>query len=191
LAVYAFVNWPAQTRDPNTVFPKVMADNTHGYYLARNRWRDGNDILVATLFKRGPGGYKSGAVRPGTFVWGLGEKFGFGRLGKATTHFRAAADGSMELADSEGNALAVDYSGASGAPALIVINGRGAVPANPKIQLTEFTVGEGVTLSVLTLSEGPHPLPVQSGAVISVGQQTVALADGKLSFKTFAPLQGN
>ena len=41
-----------------------------------------------------------------------------------TSHFRAAQDGSMELADEKGNALAVDLSGASGAVAMVAHLGK-------------------------------------------------------------------
>ena len=186
LAVYAFVNWPAETKDPDDVLPHVIADNIHGYYVARNRWQDKDDILVTTLFKRGPSGYKSGKVSAGTMVWGPGVKARFGRLGGATTHFRAGQDGSMELADDKGNALAVDYSGAAGVTAVILATDSQKLNAGARGKLTELAAGDK-TISVLTFSEGEHPTPTVSGDVITIGSQTVRYSDGKLTFSKFTP----
>ncbi len=88
-AIYALVNWPAKALPPNKVLPNVMVDDIHGYYVCRNRWQDGDDTVVTTLLKRGPGGYKSGRVQRGTIVWSYGRKMNFGGLSGKTTHFRA------------------------------------------------------------------------------------------------------
>ena len=186
LAVYAFVNWPAKETDPDEVLPKVIVDEPHGYYLARNRWQDKDDIVVTTLLKRGPSGYKSGKVSKGTQVWGLGEKLGFGGLSGKTTHFRAGADGSMELADEGGNALVVDFSGASGAAGLVAQVGGGKVSGGKKAKLTELKVGD-TTVQILTLAEGEHPTPTAEGDAIKVGNQTIKVEKGKLTLERFTP----
>jgi hypothetical protein len=186
LLVYSFVNWPAHSLPPDEVFPRVIVDDRHGYYLARNRWRDANDLLVTTLLKRGPSGYKSGSVPSGTIVWGLGQRFGFGGLRGNTSHFRAGQDGSMELADDGGRALVVDFSGASGAPALIAHTGAVRQTPTGKARLTALTVG-GTTVNILTLSEGEHPVATAAGNTVSVGQQILNVAPGRLTLETFAP----
>ena len=127
-AIYAFVNWPEKILEPDKVLPKVMVDDIHGYYVCRNRWQDQDDTVVTTLLKRGPGGYKSGQVARGNIVWSFGRKVNFGGLSGKTTHFRAGADGSMELADEKGGSLVVNFSGASGAPVLLAATGKITVP---------------------------------------------------------------
>jgi hypothetical protein len=186
LAVYAFVNWPDEQQDPDEVLPHVMADDIHGYYVARKQWHDKNDILVTTLLKRGPNGYKSGKVRRGTVVWGLGEKFPFGSLQGKTTHFRAGADGSMELADENGNALAVDYSGASAAEALIVATGAHGVFQKPMMKVHGMSI-DGTPVTVLTLTSGEHAQPKLEGGAITVGGQIIRLVNGKLTLQQFTP----
>jgi hypothetical protein len=183
LMVYSFVNWPDKATDPNDILPKAFADNTHGYYVARNRWKDGDDVLVTTLLMRGPRGYKSKEVKPGTMVWGYGERFNFGTLLGKTTHYRASADGSMELADEKGNALVVDFSGSSGAPALLAT--LGDVPVNAKKGVATVLPLGDVKVTLLTLSEGTQPPPAVSNNVITLGKQTIKLDDGHLSLGTF------
>jgi hypothetical protein len=184
LAVYAFVNWPETVLDPDEVLPKVMVDDRHGYYVARNHWQDRDDVVVTTLLKRGPGGYKSGAVHGGTLVWGFGEKRSFGGLKGKTTHYRAGQDGSMELADEGGNALVVDFSGASGAPALVAALGSVKATAGKKSKVTELTIG-GATVTVLTLSAAEHPTPTAAGEAITIGKQTIKLSSGHLVLGQF------
>ena len=110
----------------------MIVDDIHGYYVCRNRWQDEDDTVVTTLLKRGPGGYKSGKVQKGNIVWSFGRKMNFGGLSGKTTHFRAGADGSMELADEKGESLAVDFSGSSGAPVLVAATGKINFPRIPK-----------------------------------------------------------
>jgi hypothetical protein len=189
LAVYAFVNWPDKSMDPDEVLPRAFADDKHGYYLSRNRWENGDDVLVTSLLKRGPGGYKSGAVRSGTIVWGFGERFNFGGLTGKTSHYRASADGSMELADDKGNALVVDYSGASGAPALVAMLGE-AKAGGKKAALTVLPVG-AAKVSVLTFSDGAQPTPTATEKGVTIGKQVIKLENGHLSLGTFTPAPAN
>lgn len=184
LAIYAYVNWPEKRTDPDEVFAKTLVDDTHGYYLTRNGWNDGNDILVSTLLKRGPGGYKSGAVRAGTMVWGFGEKLNFGGLGGKTEHYRASADGSIELADEKGNALVVDFSKASGAAAVIAAKGDIKAGAPKKGALTVVDAG-GEKVSVLVLNEAAPPAPTANGKTITIGGQTITLEGNVLKLTKF------
>ncbi len=182
LLVYAFVNWPATKINPGEVLPRVIADDRHGYYVARNRWQDKDDVVVTTLMKRGPGGYKSGAVTAGTMVWGLGDKFGLGRLGGKTAYFRAGQDGSMELADEAGNALVVDF---SGAVPVVAVTGE-QKPGGKNTKTTTLDAA-GTKVTVVTLAEKDHPAPNVSGNKITIGAQTITIGDGKLTLAKFTP----
>ena len=191
-AIYAFVNWPDTTLEPEKVLPKVMVDDIHGYYVCRNRWQDGDDTVVTTLLKRGPSGYKSGRVQKGNIVWSFGRKLSFGGLSGKTTHFRAGADGSMELSDEKGESLVVDFSGASGAPVLFAATGKINLPRGPKGKVDIASVhvvnAGGMEFTVLTFSPSPREKPTvkADGAEIVVGRQTIKVADGKLGLSRFA-----
>jgi hypothetical protein len=186
LAVYAFVNWAEQSTDPDEILPRVAADSVHGYYAARNRWQDGDDIIVTALLKRGPAGYKGGKVERGIRVWGLGADFRLGGLaGKETRVFRAAADGSLILATETGQSLLVDFGGSSGADALLVVNDpQIEIETRGPVRCTPATVG-GQTLCVVTLTPGTHPEVQVTADAITIGRQTVAVVDGVLTLKTF------
>ena len=180
-AVYAFVNWPVGVEpvNPARLMPKAVADEIHGYYMFRNRWRDENDILVTALLGRGPRGYKR--VRDTSVtVWGLGRRTRFGRLSGKTTYFKSAKDGSAVLA-TEGHCLAVDFSGASGSPLLLV--GVGSSFAGAKA--TSVKAG-GQTFHVMTLQKGDPPQPRPDGQKIVIGKQTVTYDGGKLVLGTMA-----
>ena len=72
-AVAAFVNWPigVGAKNPAGVLPQAMEDRTHGYYCFRNRWKDGDDIVVTALLGYGPKGDYKPKFGP-VVVWGLG-----------------------------------------------------------------------------------------------------------------------
>ena len=194
-AIYAFVNWPEKTLEPDKVLPKVIVDDIHGYYVCRNRWQDQDDTVVTTLLKRGPAGYKSGRVQRGNIVWSYGRKMAFGSLSGKTTHFRAGADGSMELSDEKGESLVVDFSGTSGAPVLLAATGKITLPRGPKgkvdIAAAQVVNAGGEDLTVLTFSppRGEKPPVRTDGTAVSVGKQTITVAAGKLSLGQFTEAQ--
>jgi len=194
-AVYAFVNWPETTLEPDKVLPKVMVDDIHGYYVCRNRWQDADDTVVTTQLKRGPGGYKSGRVQKGNIVWSFGRKMSFGSLSGKTAHFRAGADGSMELADEKGESLAIDFSGNCGAPVLVAATGKISIPRGPKGKLdiasAQVVNAGGRDVTVLTFSPPPGEKPAvkADGAEITVGKQTIKAAGGKLSLRQFTGVE--
>jgi hypothetical protein len=119
-----------------------------------------------------------GAVRPGTIVWGLGAKFGLGGLSGKTTAFKSSSDDSMALADDKGGALVVDFSGASGAAALIAAVGAKDAPSSGTARGRMVSVG-GASVAVVTLNKGEHPNVTTDGAKITVGKQVLTLVDGK------------
>jgi hypothetical protein len=186
-AVQALLNWPigAEAANPETVIPKAVVDTIHGFFMCRNRWKDGKDILV-TLFKQaGPQGYhrvKSGGVMT---IWGLGIRTGWKtRFLGPTEAYEAAADGSM-VTSGGGSHLAVDLSGAGGAPLMVAALGPAFArdrlkPVNDKgvtTAMTEVKVGENAFL-ILTLQEGAAPKAVADGEGVKIGGQTVRF-DGK------------
>ena len=138
---YAFVNWPldVKERNPGELFPQVLAEEGPGYFLFRNGWKDKGNIVVTALLGSTPGGGR-GMARGGSIeVCGRGIKYVFPGMFHTSrmTHFRAAKDGSGVLsavlldqgkgtkdmpADAvkgEPTAMAVDFSGASGAELLV------------------------------------------------------------------------
>jgi hypothetical protein len=182
-AVMAFVNWPIglEPKNPAGIVPQAIEDRVHGYYCFRNGWKDGEDIVVTALLGWGPKDAYKPAFGP-IVVWGLGKRWEFGSFTAAGPgEFVARPDGSGLVA-AEGKCLAVDFSGASGAPLLLAAAGVGQAPAgaDPRNALGNFSTAEagGQKFLILTLSKGKHP-PVDSlGDDVTVGGQTVRF-DGK------------
>ncbi|MBN1442099.1 MAG: hypothetical protein JXA90_05280, partial [Planctomycetes bacterium] len=187
-AMLALVNWPsfagAAERNPAEVLPLASADRLYDYFVFRNRWKDADDI-VATVLIRQPDGTKPRDV----MVWGLGLRLQLGEPERnaPVTHHRAAGDGSGEVAAGR-FALAVDYSGASGADALVVTAGsevRRPPAGSDKARFAEVSVGSA-RLSVLTLSStGRHPEIEAAEGRLTAGGQTVLLDDGRLRLERF------
>ncbi len=119
----------------------------------------------------------------------------FGGLSGKTTHFRAGANGSMELADEKGGSLVVDFSGTSGAPVLLAATGKISVPRGPKgkidIAAARVVNAGGIDVTVLTFSPPPGEKPAvkADGAEITVGKQTIKVSDGKLSLRQFTGVE--
>jgi len=192
-AVAALVNWPVglEPANPGTVMPKAVADTVHGYFVNRNRWKDENDILITTLLQTGHEGYHR--VRSGGLVtiWGLGLRTSLrtGLGGHQPTVWRPAPDGSSVLSavrDGQISSMAVDFSGTSGAPAMIVGVGPAFQKARhkpvgktngPNTRITELKAG-GHTFVVFTLQEGKAPKPTVLRGTIRIGKQTIRF-DGK------------
>ncbi len=173
-AVLAFVNWPfgMQERNPVESVPPAIGDETFGFYMFRNRWKDENDIVVSVQTRNTRGWHKAntdGSVQ----VWGLGKKIKWGRVKTDIKDFRPATDGSGILTGADGTCLAVDFSKTSGADAMLVMTGPGA-PGTDTVKL------DNTTLSFLFLTTGAKPVPKVEGDKIVVGSQTVSLKDGKI-----------
>ena len=140
-APYAFVNWPldVKERNPGELFPLVLAEEGPGYFLFRNGWKDKGNIVVTALLGSTPAGGRRMARGGSIEVCGRGIKYVFPGMFHTSrmTYFRAARDGSGVLsavlldqgkrienmpADAikgEPTAMAVDFSGASGADLLV------------------------------------------------------------------------
>jgi len=130
-AVFALANWPigVEPQNPAEVMPTHHVDTVNDFFVSRNTWEDGKDIVVTFSTGGGPWGYHRPAHRGSMIALAFGSKYTLpSRLGHhRPTHHAAADDGSFTLATrpnwgwgSEG-AVAADLSGKSGA-ALVMIH---------------------------------------------------------------------
>ncbi len=179
-AILSFVNWPFGTeeRNPAACLPRTVGDTTYGFYMCRNRWKDADDIVVSVQTYSTRGWHRArstGAV----FVWGLGKKSKWGHLRNGLSYFRPAADGSASMRSGDGTCLAVDFSGACGAPAMLVMCGRGA-PRDGRV-----TAGD-VAFAFRFLTRGKPPEPAVAGDKIVIDKQAVRFADGHIVLETMA-----
>jgi hypothetical protein len=192
-ALLAYVNWPtAAAVDPDGVFPRVRRDTVHNYHSFRNRWQDSNDIQVTALYGARNDGVES------VIVWGLGLRTTFGTLPKTSkiTAYESRPDGSATLtagAEANINSLAVDFSRASGADALIVRTGSGAAvtgdktgPGGAHAKATSVVAG-GRTFYLMTLQVGTAPTPTVSGNSVNIGNQTISHDGEKIVFGSANP----
>jgi hypothetical protein len=185
----ALINWPTfsgvQERNPAEVLPKVHRDNLYDYFVFRNRWQDRDDIVTTALINM-PEGTRPHSV----MVWGLGTRndFGDAPFRVRVNDFQPGQDGSGTLSAANW-ALAVDYSGASGADALVVSVGNTVKPdaRSDKVRIT--TLGDGKTaFNILTLSSaGRHPEAKADGDKLLVGKQTVTFSGGRLTLGVLEP----
>ena len=128
-AVLALVNWPIGEAEQNPAevetLPPVLHDSLKHYFVFRNRWRDGDDIVVSGLW-----GARNDGAEP-VMIWGLGERLNWNQCARV-----GDGAGKSELLDVKPDGsgivragdtwLAVDFSGKSGADALLVMTGPGA-----------------------------------------------------------------
>ncbi len=190
-AVAALVNWPIgqAERNPAEVFPHAIKDSIHGYYITRNRWQDTGDVVVAVL--AGARDTKDfGRGRP-IQVWGAGnQRLLFKNIAQKSTesHYQTWPDGSMSVTLGQ-TSLAVDYSRASGADAVVVVVnpepvadqtkaiGTGADSIGVRTDGVAVQAG-GTTYHVLVV--GGKAEPVASGQGVKVGGQTFTFANGRI-----------
>jgi hypothetical protein len=201
-AVYSFLNWPigVAPANPAQVLPLTVVDHIHGYFMARNRWQDGDDIIVTHWLEYGPKGYYSsqdlkGDMRAGMVrVWGFGLRTAMSTAitGGPVTHYAQARDGSFTFTRGSGTgaaALAVDFSRTSGAEAAVVAVGPGAVGASKRpavknekasTQALQLKLG-AAPVNVLTLQTGAPPKVSVEGEALMIGAQRFAWDGAKLT----------
>ena len=158
-AALALINWPfdVQEKNPAEVLPHAVMDTYAGHAMFRNRWQDGDDILVTTqlLDTRGNGTTKGGPV----YIWGLGEQYTFSvSLTGKPTHFTGDKTGGVVSVS--GASLGVDFSGKAGIEGLVVLaatNIRGNFKGDTtgKIQTQSVTAGD--TTFVIATINGCKP----------------------------------
>jgi hypothetical protein len=139
--------------------------------MFRNQWEGPDDIVVTALFKPSRGNY--GVPAGEIMVWGLGKKTKFPvKVTAAPTDFAATPAGGVVTM--RGLSFGVDFSGASGAPALLVLAGRVTGTVNGA---TQVTAGDQ-TYTIMTLQKGSAPQPEAEGDRVRIGAQTIS-HDGK------------
>ncbi len=185
-AVLSFINWPfaEKERNPGELLPRAVEDKSAAHYMFRNRWQDGDDIIVDALLKGSKGHYdvKAGGI----IVWGLGEKTQFPvRVSGDVKRFEANPQGGVM--STSGGSFGVDFGRASGADAVLVLSGpiRGNIAAQRKgrVATTHLTTPSGNSFVVMTLTaSGPHPEPKLDGESLVLGAQKISVTDGLLSF---------
>lgn len=176
-AVLAFVNWPVgiAPENPEKVMPKAMEDRVHGYYVFRNQWKDENDILVSALLGYGPKDAYKPQYGP-VYLWGLGNKYAFGNFrSTAPAEFVPGPNGGIVSTGTQ--CLGVDFSGASGAPALIALVGIDAPKADNLL-----TVTPAGKITIVTMQSGKAPEVKVDGDRITVGGQTITWDGKKVGF---------
>lgn len=230
-AAWVLANWPfdLEPRNPRETMPRILRDTDAGYFVFRRNWTGTADDMVVTVLlgskpHRGRGMGKGGSVE----VLGKHLRYRFPGIFYTSreTYFYGAEDGSgiisAEMLDDEAlerrhvgdhwrrlergvNSLAVDYSGASGAPLLVVQVGPWTgheVQYWMQIEKTEpkdiaaeegdaFTRTEVIeagehTYYVMTLqTDDPPPIRVRGDSLV-IGDQTVRFDGEKLQLGTIA-----
>jgi len=171
-SVLAYVNWPIgmKPKDPDEVLPHVFLDDRWGFYAWRNRWQDEGDVIISILTKQAKGNFDCKAEDTLTIQAGR-EKRRWGKIkGGFKGEFLPASDGSTILETGDGSWLAIDFSKASGADAMLLMTGPGA-PAEGAVE------AGGRRFAFLFLG-GRAPAPKAEGERVVAGGQTVRF-DGK------------
>lgn len=188
-AMLALINWPTfqgiAEKNPADVMPLVTRDRMYDYFVFRNRFKDQDDIVTTMLIKQ-PNNTKPREV----MVWGCGGlrlDFTEPPRDAKVTHFAPGKDGSGTV--TAGNfSMAVDYSKASGADALVVTTGgnaKGLKKPSDRAKVTAVKLG-GKTVDVLTISAtNQHPEPKVEGDKLVIGGQSITFADGHLVLGKF------
>ena len=174
VAVSAFVNWPVAggAVDPNEVLPHAYRDSQAGFFVWRDRWRDGDDTVI-TVLTNPVRGYMGAPADSALAVNSRGRRLQWGKVVEGPVrHWWMSPRGelsSLTLAD--GTGFAVDFSGASGAGVMLVTSG----PAEGRIVRID---GHELTFWFPTTDEPPVSR-IEDGAVV-VGRQRVSVQNGNL-----------
>ena len=190
-SILSFVNWPwgMKERNPAECIPRASVDHTFSYCMFRNRWQDENDIVITFLGQR-PRSHTSPSEIGPIWITAFGQELRWKSITGGIKHFAVAKDGSAIVA-AGGQCLAVDFSGASGAEAMLVLTGgadaappaksgkKGGKPASGGEQLeTETVRGEGAVFQIAFLTQGAKPALKEAGGKITAGEQSISFRDG-------------
>jgi hypothetical protein len=178
-AILSLVNWPfgMEERNPEYSIPRAVHDGKFGFCAFRNRWKDENDTLV-TVQALSTRGWHRARTAARVWIWALGRKTTWGRLAGKVTYFKGAEDGSGLVKVADGTCLAVDFSKASGAEAMLVLTGPGA-PREGAV-----TAG-GRHFAFHFVTPGGAPTPKVEGDSIVVGSQTVSWDGERIALGCF------
>ncbi len=169
----AYVNWPVglEGRNPAEVLPLCYRDTIHGFVAWRNRWKDGNDVVISVLLKAAHG-YMGAGADGALQVRGFGRKFKWGQVAGDVKHWWSSPRGEASVLTTDaGVSTAVDFTGASGADAMLV--------TTAKADGEQVKVGPA-TLTILFLTGGTAPKIEVRGDKAVIGKQEVSVKDGNI-----------
>lgn len=167
-SILSFLNWPvgSTAQNPGSVFPHAIRDDRWGFYAWRNRWQDANDVIISVLPVAAKGNMGAASESFLTIQY-AGETMRWGSFdGPIIGPFAPDRDGSTVVRFHDGSCLAVDFSQASGADALLVMSGPGATGVD------SVQVG-GVDFKWRALG-GRAPEPTVEGSRLVLGEQTIS-----------------
>lgn len=178
-AVCSYINWPWQMQavNPAEILPKCYRDSKWGLYVFRNRWQDEHDIVISVLTQDAEG-YIESHTDGEVHIAAEGKKETWGQLEGETRQWIAGQDGSGILALQNGTCLAVDFSGASGADAMMLMTG----PGRGEGEMVELN-GQPLSLRFYGFTQQP-PIEKQQGFV-TIGDQQIRMEDGVLQLSIF------
>ncbi len=171
-SILAFVNWPIgmEAKSLNDAIPHAVHDDRWGFYAWRNKYQDNSDVIISILTKSTKGNYGcKGELTLSILTGGKSSKWG--TIRGFTGDFAPAASGSTVLTTGDGSCLAIDFSGASGSGAMLVMTGQGAGKGD--------VVEAGANKFTFLFPGGaPTAKPAVDGNKVKVGDQNVSF-DGK------------
>jgi len=178
-AVLALVNWPfgMEEGNPGDVLPHAVLDRKHGFAMFRNRWRDENDIVVTALLKSTRGWHRT--TGGDIMVWGLGQRRKFPVRVTGTVKAFDANDDGGQWTTSAGS-FAVDFSGLSGADALLALSGSFSGRVSGKdIQI--LSVGDS-SLVLMTVQSEPAPAARVVDDHVEIGQRVIRVEGTRIVY---------
>jgi hypothetical protein len=225
---YALANWPIDVaeKNPAEMFPLAYLEEGPSYCVFRNGWADKGNIVVTALLGSSPKAGRGMGVGGSIMVAGHGMKYTFPGMFHTSkaTYSKFYKDGSgvvsgvaMMTAESgyktppqlaalpkTPTSLAVDFSGASGAPLLVaqvgpqvghsvaywmtisklnLANGvKEATGADGyATKTTVVTTDPANPWAIMTMQKGEAPAVKVEGNKVTVGGQTLTFDGAKLS----------
>lgn len=225
-AAYALANWPVDVaeKNPAEVFPLAMVEDGPGYCVFRNGWADSGNIVVTALLGSSPQAGRRMAQGGSIMVAGKGLKYTFPGMFHSSriTFSKLGEDGSgvvsgvvlnhgldpkksgpLAALPKKPTSLAVDYSGASGAPLLVAqVGPQVGYRVDSKMDIKRLTLPQDVAdvtgldgfatkttvdttdpampWAVMTLQKGDPPTVVVEGNTVKVGGQTLTFDGEKI-----------
>jgi len=176
VAISSFLNWPIgqQGKNPADVLPLCYHDSRFDFFAWRNRWQDENDIVISTLAKTTTAGNYSARAEGKLSIAAFGKKLDWAELASESKSFKSSPMGQTSIVDfNDGTALAVDFTTASGADAMLVYTGKAkgkTIPLGDK------------TITIGFFTHGAEPEPKLEGDKIVVGKQSISLKNGSIVF---------
>ena len=225
-AAYALANWPwdVAEKNPAKVFPLAMVEDGPGYCVFRNGWADAGNIVVTALLGSSPQSGRRMAQGGSIMVAGKGLKYTFPGMFHSSkiSYAKLGPDGSgvvsgvvlehgldpkksgpLAALPKKPTSLAVDYSGASGAPLLVAqVGPQVGYRVDSKMDIKRLNLPQDVAdvtgldgfatkttinttdpampWAVMTLQKGDPPAVVVAGNTVKVGGQTLTFDGEKI-----------